>query len=158
MLHVRSVLLLPVKDGDGVEIASGYAPEDRLDAADMAAARWTWERNRAAGRGADTLPGAKRLFLPLRTGSGPVGVLGIDRDAPGPLLTPDGRRLLDALCDQAAVAIERISLAKGLDEARVLAETERLRGALLTSLPHELRTPLASILGTVARLTSFPDN
>ena len=157
MLNVRSVLLMPAKDGEGIEVACGYPPEDRLDDADMAAARWTWERNRPAGRGADTLPGAKRLFLPLRTGSGPVGVLGIDRDAPGPLLTPDGRRLLDALCDQAAVAIERIALAKGLDEARVLAETERLRAALLTSISHDLRTPLASILGTVSSLRSFPE-
>src|SRR5262249_44255586 len=79
------------------------------DSADMAAARWTWEHNRAAGRGADTLPGGKRLFLPLRTGSGAVGVIGIDRDAPGPLLTPDERRLLDALCDQAAGAIQRVT-------------------------------------------------
>jgi two-component system sensor histidine kinase KdpD len=157
MLNVRSVLLMPVKDGEGIEVASGYPPEDQLDDADMAAARWTWEHNRAAGRGADTLPGGKRLFLPLRTGSGPVGVLGIDRDMLGPLLTPDGQRLLDALCDQAAVAIERISLAKGLDEARVLAETERLRGALLTSISHDLRTPLASILGTVSSLRSFPE-
>src|SRR6202040_3100027 len=62
-----------------------------------------------------------------------------------------------ALCDQAAVAIERISLAKGLDEARVLAETERLRAALLTSISHDLRTPLASILGTVSSLRSFPE-
>jgi two-component system sensor histidine kinase KdpD len=157
MLSVRTVLLMPLKDREGLEVASGYPPEDQLDAADMAAARWTWEHNRAAGRGADTLPGGKRLFLPLRTGSGPVGVLGIDRDAPGPLLTPDDRRLLDALCDQAAVAIERISLAKGLDEARVLAETERLRAALLTSISHDLRTPLASILGTVSSLRSFPE-
>jgi two-component system sensor histidine kinase KdpD len=152
MLKLRSVLLLPGKDGEGLDVASGYPPEDQLDSADMAAARWTWEHNRAAGRGADTLPGGKRLFLPLRTESGPVGVLGIDRDAPGPLLTPDERRLLDALCDQGAVAIERISLAKGLDEARVLAETERLRAALLTSISHDLRTPLASILGTVSSL------
>ena len=157
MLNVRTVLLTPVKEGEGLEVASGYPPEDHLDDADMAAARWTWERNRAAGRGADTLPGGKRLFLPLRTGSGPVGVIGIDRDTPGPLLTPDERRLLDALCDQAAVAIERISLAKGLDEARVLAETERLRAALLTSISHDLRTPLASILGTVSSLRSFPE-
>src|SRR5437868_7284091 len=128
MLHVRAVLLMPLKEGEGLEGASGYPPEDQLDPADLAAARWTWEHNRAAGRGADTLPGGKRLFLPLRTGSGPVGVIGVDRDMPGPLLTPDERRLLDALADQAAVAIERISLAKGLDEARVLAETERLRG------------------------------
>ncbi|MGC2203838.1 MAG: sensor histidine kinase KdpD, partial [Stellaceae bacterium] len=157
MLKVRTVLLMPVKDGDGIEVASAYPPEDRLDDADMAAARWSWEHNRAAGRGADTLPGGKRLFLPLRTGSGPVGVIGIDRDAPGPLLTPDERRLLDALCDQGAVAIERISLAKGLDEARVLGETERLRAALLTSISHDLRTPLASILGTVSSLRSFPE-
>ena len=157
MLNVRTVLLLPAQEGEGLDVASGYPPEDHLEAADMAAARWTWEHNRAAGRGADTLPGGKRLFLPLRTGSGPVGVIGIDRDAPGPLLTPDERRLLDALCDQAAVAIERISLAKGLDQARVLAETERLRAALLTSISHDLRTPLASILGTVSSLRSFPE-
>jgi two-component system, OmpR family, sensor histidine kinase KdpD len=156
MLKVRTVLLMPPKDNEGLEVASGYPPEDRLDAADMAAARWTWEHNHPAGRGADTLPGGKRLFLPLRTGSGSVGVIGIDRDAPGPLMTPDERLLLDALCDQAAVAIERISLAKGLDEARVLAETERLRAALLTSISHDLRTPLASIIGTVSSLRSFP--
>jgi len=72
-------------------------------------------------------------------------------------MTPDERRLLDALCDQAAIAIERISLAKGLDEARVLAETERLRAALLTSISHDLRTPLASIIGTVSGLRSFPE-
>jgi two-component system sensor histidine kinase KdpD len=157
MLNVRSVLLLPIKDGDGLEVASGYPPEDRLDDADMAAARWCWDHNRPAGRGADTLPGGKRLFLPLRTGSGPVGVIGIDRDMPGPLLTPDETRLLDALADQAAVAIERISLARGLDEARVLAETERLRAALLTSISHDLRTPLASILGAVSSLRCYPE-
>jgi two-component system, OmpR family, sensor histidine kinase KdpD len=157
MLNVRTMLLMPVGDGEGLEVASGYPPEDRLDGADMAAARWTWEHNRSAGRGADTLPGGKRLFLPLRTGSGPVGVLGIDRETPGPLLTPDERRLLDALADQAAVAIERISLAKGLDEARVLAETERLRAALLTSISHDLRTPLASIMGAVSSLRSYPE-
>ena len=74
-------------------------------------------------------------------------MIGIDRDEPGPLLTPDERRLLDALADQAAVAIERITLAEDSTEARVLAETERLRAALLTSISHDLRTPLASILG-----------
>ncbi len=157
MLNVRTVLLMPVREGGGLGVASGYPPEDRLDEADMAAARWSWDRNRPAGRGTDTLPGGKRLFLPLRTGSGPVGVIGIDRDEPGPLLTPDERRLLDALCDQAAVALERISLGRGLDEARVLAETERLRAALLTSISHDLRTPLASILGTVSSLRSYPE-
>jgi two-component system sensor histidine kinase KdpD len=90
-------------------------------------------------------------------GSGTVGVIGILRDLPGPLLTPDERRLLDALVDQVAVAIERVSLARGLAETRVLAETERLRAALLTSISHDLRTPLASIIGTVSSLRSYAD-
>ena len=157
MLKLHTVLLLPDKDGGSLTIASGYPPEDVLDNADMAAARWCWEHNRAAGRGADTLSGGKWLFLPLRTGSGSLGVIGIDRDEPGPLLTPDERRLLDALVDQAAVAIERVSLARGLAETRVLAETERLRAALLTSISHDLRTPLASILGAASSLRSFAD-
>ncbi len=157
MLKVRTVLLLPAAESDGLEIRSGYPPEDRLDDADLAAARWSWEHNRVAGRGSDTLPGGKRLFLPLRTESGPVGVIGIDREVPGPLLTPEERRLLDALADQAAVAIERIALAKGLDEARVLAETERLRAALLTSISHDLRTPLAAILGAASSLRASPE-
>jgi two-component system sensor histidine kinase KdpD len=157
MLKLTTVVLLPDQEVKSLALASAYPPEDRLDQADMAAARWCWEHNHPTGRGSDTLPGGKWLFLPLRTGSGTVGVIGIERNMPGPLLTPDERRLLDALADQVAVAIERMSLARGLAEARVLAETERLRAALLTSISHDLRTPLASILGTVSSLRSYAD-
>jgi len=150
MLKVRVVILLP--EAERIAVRAGYPPEDELDEADIAAAKWAWDRNRPAGRGADTLPGAKRLFLPMRTERGAVGVLGIDRDRPGPLLTPDERRLLDALSDQAAVAIERIHLAEDIDEARILAATERLRATLLSSISHDLRTPLASIIGSVTTL------
>jgi two-component system sensor histidine kinase KdpD len=152
MLKVRIVVLLPA--GDSIALRAGYPPEDTLDEADVAAAKWTWDHNRAAGRGADTLPGAKRLFLPMRTERGTVGVLGIDRDRPGPLLTPDERRLLDALTDQTAVAIERIGLAESIDEARLQVETERLRATLLSSISHDLRTPLASIIGSITALRS----
>ena len=157
MLRVRTVLLLPKPDATSLDVASAYPPEDQFDEADMAAARWCWEHNHPTGRGSDTLPGGKWLFLPLRTGSGAVGVIGIERDMPGPLLTPDERRLLDALADQAAVAIERISLVRGLAEARVQAESDRLRAALLTSISHDLRTPLASIIGTVSSLRRYAD-
>ena len=71
--------------------------------------------------------------------------------------TPEERRLLDALLDQAAVAIERIWLAAERDEARLAAETERLRSALLASLSHDLKTPLASITGAVTALRQYAD-
>jgi len=155
MLKVRVVILLP-EDGR-MAVRAGFPPEDNLDAADLAAAKWSWERNHAAGRGADTLPGAKRLFLPMQTGRGAVGVIGIDRDEPGPMLTPDQLRLLNALADQAALAIERVNLVEDVDRARLVAETDRLRAALLTSISHDLRTPLASILGSATSLSSQGD-
>ena len=155
MLKVRVVLLLP--EGESIAVKSGYPPEDVISEADFAAAVWAFENNRPAGRGADTLPGAKRLFLPLRTGRGAVAVMGLDNDRPGPLLDPDQQRLLDALADQAALAIERLNLAKDVDRAKLASETERLRSALLTSISHDLRTPLASILGSATSLKSYRD-
>jgi two-component system sensor histidine kinase KdpD len=155
MLKVRVVLLLP-EDG-WIAVKAGYPPEDTLDQSDLAAANWAWHNDRAAGRGADTLPGAQRLFLPMRTGRSTVGVVGIDSDKPGPLLTPDQRRLFDALIDQAALAIERVHLAEDVDRAKRTAETERLRAALLTSLSHDLRTPLSVILGAASALRELAD-
>jgi two-component system, OmpR family, sensor histidine kinase KdpD len=155
MLKVRVVLLLP--ENGSIAVKAGYPPEDILDEADIAAAKWAWENNRAAGRGSDTLPGAKRLFLPMRTGRGAIGVIGIDSDKPGPLLTPDQRRLLDALIDQAALAIERVYLVEDVDRAKRTIETDRLRSALLTSISHDLKTPLAAVLaaaGTLRDLSS----
>jgi len=150
MLNVRVVLLLP--DNGKISVKAGYPPEDRLDDADLAAANWAWDNNRSAGRGSDTLPGAKRLFLPMRTGRGPIGIMGIDSDKPGPLLTPDQRRLLDALMDQAALAIERVGLVADMDRVKRTLETDRLRSALLTSISHDLKTPLAAVLGAAGTL------
>jgi two-component system sensor histidine kinase KdpD len=150
MLKVRVVLLLP--EGGSIAVKAGYPPEDILDDADVAAAKWAWQNNRTAGRGSDTLPGAKRLFLPMRTGRGAIGVMGIDSDKTGPLLTPDQRRLLDALIDQAALAIERVYLVEDVDSAKRTIETDRLRSALLTSISHDLKTPLAAVLGAASTL------
>jgi len=150
MLKVRVVLLLPE---EGVlTVKAGYPPEDELDKADLAAANWAWGNDRPAGRGSDTLPGAKRLFLPMRTGRGPIGVIGIDDDRTGPLLTPDQRRLLDALVDQGALAIERVLLVEDMDRVKRSVESDRLRSALLTSISHDLKTPLASVLGAASTM------
>ena len=155
MLKVRVVLLLPERGT--IAVKTGYPPEDILDDADIAAAKWAWENNRVAGRGSDTLPGAKRLFLPMHTGRGAIGVMGIDSDKPGPLLTPDQRRLLDALADQGALAIERVRLVEEMDRVERNAETERLRSALLTSISHDLKTPLAAVLGSAGTLRDLAE-
>jgi two-component system sensor histidine kinase KdpD len=157
MLKVRAVLLLP--EQGSIAVKAGYPPDDTLDDADIAAARWAWEHNHAAGRGADTLPGAKRLYVPLRTGRAAVGVIGLDSDRrDGPLLTPEQQRLLDALADQAALAIERIQLVADVDRARLAVEADRLRSALLTSISHDLKTPLAAILGAAGTLRDYLDS
>jgi two-component system, OmpR family, sensor histidine kinase KdpD len=155
MLKVWVVLLLPERGT--IAVKTGYPPEDILDEADIAAAKWAWENNRVAGRGSDTLPGAKRLFLPMHTGRGAIGVMGIDSDKPGPLLTPDQRRLLDALADQGALAIERVRLVEEMDRVERNAETERLRSALLTSISHDLKTPLAAVLGSAGTLRDLAE-
>jgi two-component system sensor histidine kinase KdpD len=156
MLRLRVVILLP--STGTLEVATAYPPEDTLDDADVAAAKWSFENVTPAGRGADTLPGARRLFIPLRTGRGLVGVIGLDTDRAGPILGPEDRRLLQALSDQAALAIERVHLVGDLDRAKLVAETDRLRQALLTSISHDLRTPLASILGAAAALRDLGDD
>ncbi len=154
-LKTDVVIVLP--DASGIlRVKTGFPPEDDLDQAELGAAKWSFENNRPAGRGSETLPGAKRLFLPLRTAAGAIGVVGFARGKrPEMLLTPDERRLLDALMDQAAVALERVRLAGQINEARLAAESERLRAALLTSLSHDLKTPLASILGAVTSLRQY---
>ncbi|HEY0236053.1 MAG TPA: DUF4118 domain-containing protein, partial [Afipia sp.] len=150
MLKVRVVLLLPERGL--IAVKAGYPPEDELDQADLAAANWAWSNDRPAGRSSETLPGAKRLFLPMRTGRGPIGVVGIDNDRTGPILDPDQRRLLDALMDQAALAIERVKLVEDIDQVKRTMETDRLRSALLTSISHDLKTPLSSVLGAATTL------
>jgi two-component system, OmpR family, sensor histidine kinase KdpD len=156
MLKVRVVLLLP--ENGVITVKAGYPPEDQLDKGDLAAANWAWSNDRSAGRGSDTLPGAKRLFLPMRTGRGSIGVIGIDNDRTGPLLTPDQRRLLDALVDQGVLAIERVLLVEDMDRVKRTVESERLRSALLTSISHDLKTPLASVLGAASTMRDLAGN
>jgi two-component system, OmpR family, sensor histidine kinase KdpD len=149
MLQARVVVLVP-EAGRLIEGAS-HALQAPLDEAEIAVATRAWQSERPSGRGEGPIA-CPWLFLPLRTLRGVVAVLGIARDPPHMVFTPDERRLLDALADQTAMAMERIALAAELDETRVLRETERLRGALLTSISHDLRTPLASIIGALAIL------
>jgi two-component system sensor histidine kinase KdpD len=150
-LDCRSLVLLP-KIGERLEIAAGYPPEDQLTPNDRGAADWAWGHDQRAGWGTDTLPGAAWLFLPLKTQRGKIGLLSVSFADPGRYLAPEQMHLLEALADQVAIAIERTNLAQDLEEVRLTTETERLRSALLSSVSHDLRTPLVSIIGSATNL------
>ncbi|WP_020186567.1 sensor histidine kinase KdpD [Methylopila sp. 73B] len=154
-LMLKADVVLLTETANGLDVGGAYPPEDQLDAAELAAATWAYEHDAPTGRGAATLPGVTRLFLPLKTSRGKLGVVGVARRSAGPVLTPGERRLLDALVDQTAVALERIRLGADVDAARLEAEAERLRGALLASVSHDFKTPLATIMGVITSLRSY---
>ena len=119
------------------------------DTASLAAARWAMAHARPAGYGTATLPSVAWQFRPMRTARGTVGLVGVQLSAP---LDATADRALEALIDQAAIALERQELMEERAIAGARAETEALRTALLTSLGHDLRTPLTSIRGAIATL------
>jgi two-component system sensor histidine kinase KdpD len=135
---------------------AAFPPDSAFTDADLAAARWSWDQERPTGRGTDTLPGGRWLFTPIRTSRSAIAVIGVlARDEAE--LGASARRLLEAVGNQTAVALERVALANDIDQARLGAERERLRSAMLTSVSHDLRTPLASILGALTSLRSYGD-
>ncbi len=149
-LSARTVLLLA--EADGLQPAAAHPPELRLNDAELAAATWAWRNRQLAGRGTDRLPGGEWLYLPLRAGQEIVGVLAIAATDGDEMITPDRRRLLESMTDQAAVAVERAGLAQDIERARLAGERDRLQGILLSSISHDLRTPLAAILGSASSL------
>ena len=151
-INGRSLVLMP--GSHGLDIAAGYPPEDRLDEKSAAAAEWAWSHGQPAGLGSATLPVADWLFLPMSTARGPVGVLGVQMSERADLPSPEQTRFLETLAEQAAAAIERTTLVADIEAARVAAEREQLRSTLLSSLSHDLRTPLVKILGAASRLAN----
>ncbi len=135
-------------------LRAAFPPGSEFGDADLAAARWSWESERPTGRGTDTLPGGRWLFVPIRTSRSAIGVVGVLPLGKAAELSSAERQLLEAVGNQTAVAIERVALAADIDQARIGAERERLRSAMLTSVSHDLRTPLASIIGALSSLRS----
>lgn len=127
------------------------------DAGAMAAARWAMTNERAAGRGTDTLAASPWQFRPMRTPRGIAGLLGIRETEGAGALDAERSKALDALLDQAAIALERADLMEERARGQARSETEALRTALLTSLGHDLRTPLTSIRGAIGTLRASGD-
>ena len=155
MLHLHVVLLLP--EGEDLQCARRLSPGRH--------AGGRRSRRRQMGLRARPGGGARRRYACrahagcscpcARRAASWRSSAWIPSQVEGALLTPDQRRLLDSLSDQTALAIERLHLAEEMDRARVAAETDKLRAALLTSISHDLRTPLASILGSASSLKQY---
>lgn len=119
-------------------------------------AQWAFDHGKPAGRGTTTLPSAHGRYTPLIGSGGRIGVLGVRVPESSPL---DAAHLatLEALASQAASALERVALSESEQNARINAERERLRSALLSSVSHDLRTPLAGITGAATALQQAED-
>ncbi|WP_448950868.1 DUF4118 domain-containing protein [Labrys neptuniae] len=149
-LHGRVVIAVP--QDDELAVAAAWPPDINLDSTDMTALRWAFEKKEIAGRGTGTLPNIAFEFRPILTPTGAVGVLGLAQPEGAQPLSPAEERILVAILDQTAIAVDRAKLAKENVRTAALEESEKLRSALLSSLSHDLRTPLASITGAVTTL------
>lgn len=128
-----------------------------LSAAEQGVAQWVFDHREQAGLGTNTLPSAEGLYLPLTGSRRIVGVLGVCPHQRSQLLNPEQVHLLETFASQTALALERAGLAVEAEQATLAAETERLRSALLSSVSHDLRTPLAIITGALTSLTQGGD-
>ena len=158
LLNAEIAILMPDKsplETGKLVLRAAFPPDSEFSDADLAAARWSWESERPTGKGTDTLPGGRWLFVPIRTSRSAIGVVGVLPLGKASELSSAERQLLEAVGNQTAVAIERVALAADIDQARIGAERERLRSAMLTSVSHDLRTPLASIIGALSSLRSY---
>jgi two-component system sensor histidine kinase KdpD len=113
---------------------------------------WVFANDKPAGRGTDTLPSASALYVPLRGAQGRVGVLGVQPNDPRRFQDAEQRTLLDVFASQVASALERSRLADQAQQATLQVEAERLRSSLLSSVSHDLRTPLSVITGAASAL------
>jgi len=145
----RKVVLLLARSGE-LSVAAAWPPDADLDVTDLTAARWAHEKREPAGHGTGTLPNSRFEFRPLLGPHGIVGVCGVEHTVER--LDLNAERSLTAILDQTAIALDRARLAEETVIQAARLEGERYREALLSSISHDLRTPLATITGAVTSL------
>jgi two-component system sensor histidine kinase KdpD len=151
VFETQAVVLIPNAAGT---IAYPQAPGiyGSYRGADLGIARWVYANRVAAGLGTDTLQGADALYLPLAAAHKLVGVLAVLPSRRERLLIPEQRHLLETFAAQIAAAAERVQLAADAAKLARQAETESLRNSLLNAISHDLRTPLAVLVGASSSL------
>lgn len=150
--HELEIAVL-ARSRDGVwRVAAGV--QRLLTEQERAAADWAWHHQQPAGLGTDTLPNGRWWWWPLSGEQGPLALLGVAPRNERPL-SPAQRRLLGALGQPLAQALDRAQLAEDLEAARLHGQTEALRSALLASVSHDLRTPLTVMRGSIDSLLAL---
>jgi two-component system, OmpR family, sensor histidine kinase KdpD len=155
--HVREVfdakvaIFLPAQ-GDEIEAVLADEEFMRAPQGPENAAAGAWRHRRRAGAGTDLLPSAAALFVPLEGSRGPVGVLGLLPSRAGQARDAEELQLLETFAGLIGSALERMALVEEARQATLRAETEQLRNALLSSVSHDLRTPLAVVTGATSTL------
>jgi two-component system sensor histidine kinase KdpD len=157
-----AVVLLPDADGKiqdpthfcdrGNERAAASLARYPVPGNDLGIAQWAWDHRQKAGLGTDTLGSAGAIYLPLNAFKRCIGVLGLRPLETRQLQIPEQMHLVEALVNQAAVAMERVQLATAAQDAGVQFESERVRNVLLSAISHDFRTPLATIIGSASTL------
>jgi two-component system sensor histidine kinase KdpD len=143
-----AILIPDVRDRLELHDPGGLA----LSADLRAAAQWAYDKSQPAGAGTDTLPGSEFLYLPLRAPMRTRGVLAIKAVNRRLLMVPEQRRHLDTFAALVAIALERVHYVEVAQQALIRMESERLRNSLLAALSHDLRTPLAALVGLAESL------
>ncbi|MCU6454131.1 sensor histidine kinase KdpD [Sphingomonas sp. A2-49] len=151
LLDVQAILLVP-GTGTQLEILAASDPAYRLDTMDTAAATWALDTGTAAGKGSGTLAASEWLFQPLQAGSRVLGVLGVARDTTAAPIRADQLPLLGSLVDQSALVLERLRLEVEMRDVETVRTRDRLRAALLSSVSHDLRTPLTAVIAAADQL------
>jgi two-component system sensor histidine kinase KdpD len=151
VFEARAAILFPDREGR-IRLPSGASQPGSLHGADLAVAQWVYDHGERAGLGTDTLPSAAAHYVPLAGSQGSIGVLALEPANPRRLFVPEQQRLLDTFASQVALALERARLAAEARTSQIDAESERVRNALLAAISHDLRTPLASIVGASTSL------
>jgi two-component system sensor histidine kinase KdpD len=146
----HATILMPEAAGE-LQMRAGQ-PFATDDVREGMVAKWVFKHGHLAGAGTGTLTEVKGIYLPLTASQNVIGVLRLETSQPERILAADSLRLLEALGTQVALALERENLSTQAQSARFEIEAERMRNVLLSSVSHDLRTPLTVIAGSASSL------
>ncbi len=156
VFEAQAVVLLPDATGR-IFYPESEGTAQSCHGSDLSVAQWVYDHGQPAGQGTDTLPGGDMVYLPLKASSGMIGVLALLPLNPARLALPEQQRLLETFVSQIALALERVRVAAEAHSVQLKMETEQLRNALLSAISHDLRTPLAAIVGASSSLVRDDD-